>query len=694
MEPSLPIWNKLDTELALIYTDYLAMQTGANPEPENRCLVMQTGHTLTVLLTFSGALATIEALGFNTIKHVAKGMVFGGVHLGCLARLATHPAVQQLSFGSPPQPMLNTSVRAIDARGYRTGDNTVWMIDRATGALVGFTGKGVVIGIIDSGIDYLHHDFLEVYDPAQPQNNKTRIKRIWDMGLVPQSGESAPEASLLSNNHSNTYGVEYTEDHINATVRGVPTTAIRHEDAIGHGTAVASVAAGRGFGHASEEANKYAGVAPEAYLVVVKLSNLANTPKANNQADGARIGFFHMVADAIDYINNVASTHLDDKPVVTNMSLGYRPGPGDGLTEGEQMIQEKYAGTSRKLFVTSAGNWASNNGYGVLTIAAGSTAILTLKAYNTSTVKPKETGFDLSLDADDLVFNAWYNGANTGVEVAILEEIDDDGDGTAPDLIFSEPLGATTDSVEASIREHNLYEAKLTHTIKNTTRPVSGGAALPVVRNNIKLTVKNIARTGGESSIDETTFTLRIFSDEAVQMHVWFNNTATSGLTVSNIAQGTFTLKNESQATHLIGAFGGAANVVTVANYNDANGRVGQKSSRGPLADYSGQGPHTTKPDVAAPGVGIMAARIRKVNLLGSDYPWYFYKEYSGTSFSAPHVAGVAALMLQANPDLTTKQLIDLIKNNTDAASPAKVFGAGKVNARKAVAAAKNLRNP
>ena len=86
--------------------------------------------------------------------------------------------------------------------------------------------------------------------------------------------------------------------------------------------------------------------------------------------------------------------------------------------------------------------------------------------------------------------------------------------------------------------------------------------------------------------------------------------------------------------------------------------------------------------DIAAPGVGIY-------NAIGTaDTPGSFYTSWSGTSFSAPIVSGVAGLVWSTDMTLTNKEVEEILKDSAETLSPSSHFGAGRVNADFAVSLA------
>lgn len=117
-------------------------------------------------------------------------------------------------------------------------------------APLNLSGRGVVICIIDTGIDYTNAAFLD-------SEGNSRILAIWDQTV--QSG--TPPAGFY-------YGSEYNREAINQALRAEdPYSIVPSRDEIGHGSAMAGVAAGSRLGSGMQ----YVGAAPDADIVVVKL---------------------------------------------------------------------------------------------------------------------------------------------------------------------------------------------------------------------------------------------------------------------------------------------------------------------------------------------------------------------------------------------------------------------------------------
>ncbi|WP_207512976.1 S8 family peptidase [Longitalea luteola] len=203
-----------------------------------------------------------------------------------------------------------------------------------------YKGKGVIVAIFDSGIDWKHPDFRDPDDTT-----KSRILRIWDQTLTPIAGEVSPAGMG--------YGVEYTREQINDELDGTPTNYVREQDINGHGTHVAGTAAGNGA--ALPLTRKYTGMAPEADIVVIKGGN-GSFPNTN-------------VINGIAWLKNLATSL--GKPVVLNMSIGSQFGPHDGTREYELVVDDFTASAPGRAVVISAGNDNGSNIHNQLTLEGG-----------------------------------------------------------------------------------------------------------------------------------------------------------------------------------------------------------------------------------------------------------------------------------------------------------------------------------
>jgi subtilisin family serine protease len=178
----------------------------------------------------------------------------------------------------------------------------------------GYTGAGIVMGIIDSGIDYKHPDFKDSL-------GNTRIYRIWD-----QRDQTGNSPAIFN------YGTEWDSASINDST-------CTHNDLAyyGHGTHVSGIAGGNGR---SVTQMDMSGVAPNVTFVVVALD-------FNGQFSSVA------VADAAAYIYSIADSL--GMPCVINASVGDYYGSHDGQDLQARMI-DTLLDTPGRLMVGAAGN--------------------------------------------------------------------------------------------------------------------------------------------------------------------------------------------------------------------------------------------------------------------------------------------------------------------------------------------------
>jgi subtilisin family serine protease len=215
------------------------------------------------------------------------------------------------------------------------------------------TGVGVIIGAIDTGIDYTHLDFR--YDAnADGFEESSRILAIFDQtfGL---------------------YGVKYTQQDIESDLAngyGPNEGIVRHKDVDGHGTHVMGIAAGDG----SSSDGGFIGVAPDAWIVMVKTTFYTSD-----------------ILAGVKYIFDLA----DDLgvPAVVNLSLGGHDGPHDGTSLFERGMDELVAGRGRAI-VVSAGNEGDQS------------------IHVSDTLRGGESTFRLAAQGWEAEMSLWYPGSS------------------------------------------------------------------------------------------------------------------------------------------------------------------------------------------------------------------------------------------------------------------------------------------
>ncbi len=196
-------------------------------------------------------------------------------------------------------------------------------------------GQGVLIAIIDSGIEYENADFRN-------EDGTTRIRALWDQSLAPGEGRIPPKGYEI--------GAEYTSEQINQALEGTTLQDRREivpsEDRSGHGTAVAGVAAGNG----RNSNGLYAGVAPRSELLVVKLGN----PRQEG---------FPRTTELMQGIDYVIRKALEFRmPVAINLSFGNTYGSHDGTSLLERFIDDM-SNIWKNCICIGSGNEAASAGH-------------------------------------------------------------------------------------------------------------------------------------------------------------------------------------------------------------------------------------------------------------------------------------------------------------------------------------------
>ena len=210
-------------------------------------------------------------------------------------------------------------------------------------------GEGVLIGIVDTGIDYTNPLF-------QDGSGSTRIRSIWDQTASPEDelGNRMVATERLHGAQiwEYQYGVEYTREQINDALNSeVPLAIVPEVDANGHGTYLASIAAG-----SADLQNDFIGAAPLSELVIVKLKKAKQ-----NLRD-----FFYMseseplyqendIMAGVAYLDEVA--RREQKPMVILLGIGSNQGSHTGAGPLSILLDEVAAQIGRAVVVPT-GNQA------------------------------------------------------------------------------------------------------------------------------------------------------------------------------------------------------------------------------------------------------------------------------------------------------------------------------------------------
>lgn len=291
----------------------------------------------------------------GTFKYAAGDIAVVNLSFLQIGRLINSRAIERIeAYPQRIQPLNDTMLINNNIIPVHTGQHPLTQA---------YDGSGVVVGFIDTGIDFTHPDFKDSL-------GKSRIRFIWDQTLPKAKNSPQPYG----------YGQEWNNFQIDSGKAGAHTDLAYY----GHGTHTAGIAVGNGLA-----LKKFKGVAPKADIIMVALDFKSTSPT--------------IIADATHYIYSKAVSM--GKPCVINASIGDSYGSHDGLDLQAQLISNLINQREGQVFVASAGNDGNKKSHVGYTVTADTNFTLFANTSNSiyiqlwaDTANFKDVNFSIGVD--------------------------------------------------------------------------------------------------------------------------------------------------------------------------------------------------------------------------------------------------------------------------------------------------------
>lgn len=483
-------------------------------------------------------------------------------------------------------------------------------------------GAGVIVGFVDTGINYTDSLFRNV-------DGSTRIIGIWDQTNNSDNSNNIENETVKPfSAFSALYGTQYTAEEINLALNSDnPASIVPTRDENGHGTFLASIAAGN-----RDERAGFSGAAPQASIAMVKLKPAKQYLRDFYLIrDGAQAYQENDIMMGVSYLYFLARKY--SMPLVVCIPLGTNIGSHMGMSRLGQYLNQVSLSNGSAV-ITAAGNETGARHH-FRAVMDASTDEVTAELR----VGEREAGFSMELWAE-----------NMGVYT----------------VGFISPTGEVAREISVPLRGENTVSFLLEQTqitVYTQIADVSAGSQFIFMR--FENPMSGIWRILIRNSLDiRETF------------HLWL---PIRGF----ITDETYFLRPDPDT--IITDPGNARYPITVTAYDHTKNSIYIHASRG----YSLSG--RIKPDLAAPGVNILGASVSGRRLT----------RMSGTSVSAAHLAGAAAILLNwgvlnANyPYLNTPVLKSIFvrgaQRNPALTYPNREFGYGTLDLYEAFLHLRNL---
>lgn len=527
----------------------LALETGEEQREQTQNLNVgfdDVSREWELIVKYHGSLDELTGIGI-TVEYLIAGYAILNVPEGLVESMA---AFEQIEYVEKPKRYYYSAVTPSE-------DSCILPVRLREPNL---SGAGVLIAVLDSGIDYRRNDFRR-------ENGDTRIRFLWDQTLEPEpeAGLNTPEGFLV--------GVEFNEDSINRALssdRSGGYEIVPSFDVSGHGTAVAGIAAA-----AIQRSSGYSGVAYESELIIIKLG------KARTDGFPRTTEIMRGVVYALKKSKEL------NMPLVINLSFGNSYGSHDGSSLLERFL-DNAAEIGRTVICVGSGNEGDAAGHLAGNVTDNNIVELAVANYeqtlNVQLWKNYSDRYNISLISPGGVRSALPNNIENGKYVLRVEN-------TLLLIYFGEPA------------PYSVAQEIYIDMIPQSGRYINSGIWTFIIEPQKTVTGRYYFYLMSGGVLNEGTG----FYEPTPNMTMTIPSTSSKVLTV-----GAYDTRYDTYA-----AFSGRG-------YTDAGRTIGVVNAG------------LTKPDLVAPGVGILAP-----DLYGG------YTALDGTSFATPIVSGSAALLME-----------------------------------------------